>query len=290
MTSENASEQKAETSAEFFELRATHNKHRWHLLVTTGISVGPPGMKFLFGGVGLASAIRALERTTGRQTIWATAQYLSYANPGQIVDIDVIVPKEGKNITQARVLGHVQDREIFTVNAAVGSRGKEHDHQWVTMPNVPPPEQCERMPRFGREKEEDLHPRMNMRVARGRYGADRNNAELSDDGRAVLWARPMDESIPIDTAMLAVIADFVPSASGHALGKQAGANSLDNTIRIRKIVPTDWVCCDIQIHGIFDGFVHGEARLFAQDGTLMAIASQSGILRIWEDFLNRKES
>lgn len=279
-----------QTGSEFFDLHATHNKHRWHLPIHLGICVGPPGIKFLFGGVGLASAIRALEKTTGRQTIWATAQYLSYANPGQIVDIDVIVPREGNNITQARVLGHVQDREIFTVNAAVGSRGKDLDHQWVTMPVVPPPEQCDRMPRFGREKETDLHSRMNVRVARGRYGESRNNAGLSEDGRAVLWVRPNDESIAIDTAMLAVIADFVPSGSGHALGKQAGANSLDNTIRIRKIVPTNWVCCDIQIHGIYDGFVHGDARLFAEDGTLMAVASQSGILRIWEDFVNRKEA
>lgn len=274
---------------EFFELRETHNKHRWLLPVTNGITVGPPNMKFLFGGVGLASAVRALEQTTGRPLIWATSQYLSYANPPEIVDVDVIVPKIGKSVTQARVLGHVQDREVFTVNAAVGTRGKEHDHQWVTMPDVPPPEACDRMPRFGREAEEDLHQRMNLRVAKGRYGPDRNNKGLSPDGNAVLWARPMDESIPIDAAMLAVIADFVPSASGHALGKIAGANSLDNTIRIRKIVPTDWICCDIQIHGIHDGFVHGDARLFAQDGTLMAVASQSAILRIWDNFEMRKE-
>lgn len=290
MTIKTPSDTEANAATQFFELQKTHNAHRWLLPVTLGITVGPPGMKFLFGGVGLASAIRALERTTGRPVIWATAQYLSYTKPGEIVDIDVVVPKEGKNITQARVLGHVQDREIFTVNAAVGSRGKEHDHQWVTMPVVPPPEECERMPRFGRETEQDLHPRMNVRVAKGRYGESRNNTGLSADGHAVLWARPMDPDTVIDAAMLAVIADFVPGATGHALGKQAGANSLDNTIRVRRIVPTDWVCCDIQIHGIHDGFVHGDARLFAQDGTLMAIASQSGILRVWEDFLKRKET
>ncbi|MFC6198134.1 acyl-CoA thioesterase [Ponticaulis profundi] len=280
---------KAETS--FFELKATHNRNRWILPVVPGITVGPPKMKFLFGGVGLASAVHALEQTTGRPLVWATSQYLSYANPPEIVDVDVIVPKIGKNITQARVLGHVQEREIFTVNAAVGSRGKEHDHQWVTMPDVPGPDACDPMPRFGREEEEepDLHERMNLRVAKGRYGPDRNNKGLSKDGHAVLWARPKNESLPIDAAMLAVIADFIPSASGHALGKIAGANSLDNTIRIRKIVPTDWVCCDIQIHGIHDGFVHGDARLFAQDGTLMAIASQSAILRIWDNFEMRKE-
>ena len=285
MTIQTASTTQSAASNDFFELRPTHNRHRFHLPVETGISVGPPGKKFLFGGVGLASAIRALEQTTGRPTIWATAQYLSFANPPDIVDVDVIVPKEGKYITQARVLGHVQDREIYTVNAAVGSRGKVQDHQWVIMPDVPGPEQCERMPRFGREDEDDLHRRMNVRVAKGRYGVDRNEVGLSEDGRAILWARPMDPALNIDAAILAIIADFVPSATGNALGKQAGSNSLDNTLRIRKLVPTDWVCCDIHVHGICDGFVHADMKMFAQDGTLMAIASQSGIVRLWEEFM-----
>jgi acyl-CoA thioesterase len=282
MDAENTSNDK-KTLDGFFELRATHNRHRWHLPVELGLTVGPPGHKFLFGGVGLASAIRALEQTTGRPVIWATAQYLSFANPPDIVDVDVIVPKEGKNITQARVLGHVQDREIYTVNAAVGSRGKTLDHQWVTMPDVPAPENCEAMPRFGRTEEEDLHTRLNVRVARGRYGASRSEGGLSEDGRSVIWARPKDESLPIDAAMLAIIADFVPGALGHALGRQAGSNSLDNTLRVRKMVETDWVCCEIQVQGVYDGFVHGDMKIFAQDGTLMAVASQSGIVRIWDE-------
>ena len=98
----------------------------------------------------------------------------------------------------------------------------------------------------------------------------------------MLWCRPLEETTPIDATMLAVIADFVPGATGNALGMQAGSNSLDNTLRIRKLVETDWVLADIQVQGIHDGFVHGEARLFAEDGTLMAVASQSGIVRIWD--------
>lgn len=264
----------------FFDLRPTHNRHRWHLPVEIGVTVGPPDRKFLFGGVGLASAISALEQTTGRPTIWATAHYLSFATPPDIVDVDVIVPKAGKNVTQARVLGHVQDREIFTVNAAVGERDMDLSHQWVTMPDAGTPAEADPMPRRDHERE-DLHSRMEMRVAKGRYGAKRSEGGLSADGHAVLWARPRNGQ-PIDAAMLAVIADFVPSATGHALGRQAGANSLDNTLRVRTIVPTEWVCCDIQVHGIHAGFVHGDMKLFAEDGTFMAVASQSGILRIWE--------
>ena len=101
------------------------------------------------------------------------------------------------------------------------------------------------------------------------------------DGRSLLWARPR-EGYPIDSTMLAVMADFVPQGIGNVLGKNAGGSSLDNTLRIRRIVPTDWVLCDIRISGVHGGFGHGAMSLFAQDGELMATASQSLIVRVRE--------
>ncbi|RIJ14479.1 acyl-CoA thioesterase [Henriciella mobilis] len=265
----------------FIDLQSTHNPHRWYLNVEPSICVGPPGQKFLFGGVGLASAITALEQTTGRPCIWATAQYLSFANPPDIVDLDVRAPIVGKNITQARVLAHVKDREIFTVNAAVGERDSDQSHQWLTMPDVPPADDCPPMPRFD-ETTEDLHSRLDMRVAQGRYSARRDvQGGRSEDGRVVLWGRAKNGA-PVDSALLAIINDFVPSGTSHALGLPAGANSLDNTLRIRRIVETEWVCCDIQIEGVHNGFVHGRIAMFADDGTLMATGSQSGIIRIFD--------
>ncbi len=275
------------TTAPFIDLKSTHNPHRWHIKVEPRLCVGPPGHKFLFGGVGLATAITALERTTGRPCIWATAQYLSFANPPDIMDVDVKVPMAGKNITQARVRAHINEREIFTVNAAVGARDSEHSHQWLTMPDVPPPADCPRMPRFD-ENNVDLHHYVDMRVAQGRY-APRLAIEggRSEDGRVVLWGRSTTGE-PINSMMLAIINDFVPSATSHAMGLSAGANSLDNTLRIRRIVDTEWVCCDIQVEGVHNGFIHGRIAMFADDGTLMATGSQSGIIRIHDSESFRK--
>ena len=42
------------------------------------------GFAFMFGGVGLAAAVGAMERTCERPVIWATAQYLSYARPPSV--------------------------------------------------------------------------------------------------------------------------------------------------------------------------------------------------------------
>jgi acyl-CoA thioesterase-2 len=85
----------------------------------------------------------------------------------------------------------------------------------------------------------------------------------------------------VDAASLAILGDFVPMAVGQALGVRGGGNSLDNTLRVVRIVPTEWVLLDIQVDGIANGFGHGTVHLYAQDGTLMATASQSTIVRFW---------
>jgi len=266
------------TAPLFFDLKPTHNPHRWYLPLTPAVCVGPRDNLFMFGGVGMASAIVALERTCGRRVIWATAQYLSYARPPSVVDLDVWTPATGKYNTQARVISHVGDKEILTVNAALGSRPSDLSRQWLAMPQVEAPETCAPADHW-RGGGDDLHSRIEVRVAKGRYGGAEAGGDGEADGRLLLWIRPRD-GVAIDAGMLAIMADFIPGAVGNALGLNAGGNSLDNTIRYRRIVPTDWVLCDIRITGVYGGFGHGDMSLFAQDGELMATASQSLIVRV----------
>jgi len=262
----------------FFDLKATHNPHRWYLPLHEGLCVGPPGHSFMFGGVGLACAIRALEGACGRPVVWAAAQYLSHARPPSVVDFDVRTPVMGRNTSQARVVAHVGETEILTVNAALGEKPGALDHQWVTAPTVAAPEDCPETGRW-REQKGDLHSRIDVRVAQGAMERASNPDGPSADGRLLLWIRPSDGQ-PIDAAMLAIMADHVPSGVGHALGLNAGGSSLDNTIRFLSIVPTEWVLCEVAIFGAARGFAHGSIRLFAQDGRLMASGSQSMILRV----------
>lgn len=105
-----------------FELTATHNSHRWYLTVEKNLCAGPSDRQFLFGGVGMAASIQAMEQTCGRPVIWATAQYLSFARPGKIVDLDVWVPVTGRQTSQANVLLHIEDQKIIAVQAALGAR------------------------------------------------------------------------------------------------------------------------------------------------------------------------
>ena len=266
-------------STPLIDLRSTHNSHRWFLPLETRHCVGPPGRKFMFGGMGIAAAIRAMEETCKRPVIWATAQYLSYARPGEVVDLDVSVPADGKSVSQARVVAHVEDREILTVGAALGSRPDGVSHQWTTAPSVPPPLDC---PETGRwpGQEDGLHGQLEVRVASGPDGRGGTGVP-SGDGRRVIWMRPR-HGHPVDAAMLAVMADHVPSGIGGALGLDAGGNSLDNTIRYLDLAPTEWVLGEIAIIAAARGFAHGAIRLYTETGRLMATASQSLIIRVHE--------
>src|SRR5438552_19047904 len=124
-------------AAQLLGLEATDESHRWRLPVTRAVS---SGMGALFGGVGLAAAVEAMERTTGRPLVWATAQYLSFARPPSVVDIEVVEAAGGHQVSQVRATGHVGDQEILTVNAALGRRSFDASGSWAVPPEVPPPE------------------------------------------------------------------------------------------------------------------------------------------------------
>ena len=93
-----------------------------------------------------------------------------------------------------------------------------------------------------------------------------------------MWVRM--PGVQNDAGALAILADYMLSGIGNSLGKVAYGVSLDNTIRIARLVPTDWVQCDITMDHISDGFGYGTAHLFSEDGVLMATASQSVIVRV----------
>jgi acyl-CoA thioesterase II len=242
--------------------------------VTPGLSTGGG---FLFGGCGLGAAISAMEATTDRSCIWATAQYLAYAKPGQILDIDVTLAVEGHQMTQARAVGHVGNREILTVNAALGSRPFPHEGSWQAKPIVPGPEECG--PRVWRAPPDGtINERLELRTAIGRDWDQLDGTH--GDGHTAMWARIPEMIDGVDATALAILGDYVPSGVGQALGIHGGGNSLDNTLRVIRLVPTEWVLIDIHIQGVANGFGHGLVHLFAEDGTLMATASQSCIARI----------
>jgi acyl-CoA thioesterase II len=237
--------------------------------------VGRPDMHFMFGGAGMALAARAIEQQTGEQVRLLTLQYIAPTLYGARLDI-VVQRLVGDRVAQLAIVGRVAGETVLRGIAAIGSRADMPLVAVETMPAAPRPEDLPVL-RAHNESEHDVHQNVEIRLARGRFGIF-SKAPVSTDGHVHVWMRPTRG--PVDAAILGLMGDFVPSTTSNALGVRSGGSSLDNTIRIVRIVPTHWVFCDIYITAIADGMAHGGANLFAEDGTLLAIASQSFIPRV----------
>jgi acyl-CoA thioesterase len=123
--------------------------------------------------------------------------------------------------------------------------------------------------------------RIDVRLANARSWEE-IDGHPSPDGRSSLWAR-LPEVLEMSAATLGILGDYVPFGIGQALGRLGGGNSLDNTLRMGTLVPTEWVLLDIRVHAVVNGFGHGIVHLWAEDGTLLAMASQSTIVRFWQE-------
>jgi acyl-CoA thioesterase len=268
----------------FLGLEAGRDRLHWRLPVSTRLTTGGD---FLVGGAGLGAGIAALEGSTGRPLVWATAQYLSFARPGTTVDYDVTVASAGHQTTQARVVATVDGTEILTVNAALGTRGwpgvqagprSDPAPQWAERPEVPPPADC---PRQEHRHDQDgrIHSTIETRLAMGRQRSEMDGTP--GNGRSALWARV--PGMDCSAALLGLVGDYVPFGVGQALGQHAGGRSLDNTIRVARIVPTEWVLLDVRVHAVSNGYGHGLVHLWAADGTLLGTASQTCAVRHHRD-------
>ncbi len=249
------------------------DERRWRMPVIRGLC---SGYGALFGGCALGASIEILERTTERPLVWATAQYLEFARPPDVVELEVTEVVRGHASSQARVRAHVEGNEIFSVVAALGRRELPWSGEWAVRPDVPSAVDCgprPLAPRFSGTIAEQLE----MRIANGRLVEDFDGIP-SDDGRSAFWVK-LPSELSLTAAALAIVADYVPMGIGQALGRQISGNSIDNTIRIVQLRPSEWVLMDIRVQALSGGFGHGVVHLWAEDGTLLATASQSVIVR-----------
>ena len=98
---------------------------------------------------------------------------------------------------------------------------------------------------------------------------------------SALWARVPGHLEP-SAATLAIIGDYVTGGLSQPLGRPVMSRSLDNTIRVVRLEPTEWVLCDIRIQALVGGFGQGVAYLWSETGNLLATASQSMSVRLWD--------
>lgn len=217
---------------------------------------------FLMGGVGFGAMLEALEMASGRSPLWATTQFVGSAVPGAELEIGVEPSVVGGSVIQARAELRQGNRLVQQAFAALGGREGIEEARFAPMPDVPCPEQCPEM--------EDRLVRPGTLVAQ----FDKRIALSGQEtGREAHWIRHVDGA-PLETGMIAIIADFMGGMHRRTLG----CTSLDNTLRFLAPRPSEWVLCDTQFSGFANGAFHGTMHLYAQDGELLANASQTALM------------
>jgi acyl-CoA thioesterase II len=242
----------------------------WRFTVSRAIALGPPDAKHASGGSILDAAIHALEKTCARPLIQANATFLKAPRVGETCSIEVSLRQEGRAISIAEALVSQDGESAATIQATLGARPSELAFQWESAHPAADPDDCAPIP-FVRADPGDLHTELEMRLISGPGD--------HECGRMAFWLKALTHK-PLNAAFLAIAADYAPEAIHLAIARKAGAVSFDNTLRIVKLAPTDWIRCETRLAAIHGGHFHAGMHIFARDGTLLATAAQSGVVRL----------
>jgi len=237
------------------------------------------GSGSLFGGVGVAAGLIGLEAVTGQSPVYMTCQFASTAMPPDELLFSTEILAEGRTVSQGRITATRDDNTILALLGATGNRNEDHRFQHSTMPDTAQPEDLEPLART--REVESLHDHVEVRMARGSFGFAPIDAEgrgtHSGDASTLFWTRM--QGVAHDAAALALMADYLPSAVGNAIGEQVFCSSLDNTVRFPGPVAPDlsseWVLCESHVEFASSGFGVNRGFLWSRDGKLLASANQS---------------
>jgi acyl-CoA thioesterase-2 len=255
------------------------------------------GMQRVFGGQVAAHALVAASRMVpDRYVVHSLHSY--FLRPGDtsvpiVYDVDDV--REGRSFATRRVLARQHGRPIFimTLNFQVPEEGLEHQD---TMPDVPAPEDCPTLTEVYSGRHEQAVAEEWVREWSAldvRYAGDsRPGGEIDAPGapaRARLWIRT-DGELPADplqhTAAFTYASDMTllgASLVPHGVHLSSGnvqAASLDHSIWFHRPFRADqWWLYDQHSPSASGGRALIFARVFSQDGRLVASVAQEGLVR-----------
>ena len=238
------------------------NETVFKLVASPQACVGPAGHEFIMGGVAQAAAIEAAEIVADKPLLWSTIQFVNAGLLNQSIDIEVEVLGGGRSISQVLVTLMADGTLLQTMSAALGGR-EGTERQFVSMPKVAAPEDCPIRTDLDHNNDQDLIAQFERRVP----------FEAPDEGLGAMWIRS-NNALPITAGLLAITSDFMLGLHPESFR----GTSLDNTFRVFSTRPTEWILCVTQMSGFRDGAAMGVTHQFTQDGQLLSVSSQTGLL------------
>jgi acyl-CoA thioesterase-2 len=250
----------------------------------------------VFGGQVAAHALVAAARTVDPH--YAVHSLHSYfLRPGDTavpIVFDVEDVRDGRSFATRRVLARQHGRPIFALTSSfqVPEEGREHQD---TMPDVPAPEECptlaEASPDTGRDSEEWKKEWAALEV---RYAGDSRPGGVLHDAerpaRARLWIR-VNGRLPDDPLMhvaaftyasdMTLLAATLIPHGVHINSPEVQAASLDHAVWFHRPFRADeWWLYDQASPSASGGRGLAIARVFTEDGRLVASVAQEGLIRV----------
>lgn len=246
----------------------------------------------LYGGAAIAVSIAAAEAVCDRPALWMTTQFVSTVEAGTEVAVQVDQLAAGRRTHQLRVTATAPSGDV--IFASLGATGLHRPDgltgEFERRPTVSPPDDAEvwASPFTGLARAAGITDLSALPPRRSGFGTavEMREPTILDHpdpgpGRICLWVRRRDAHL-ISPALAAYLADMVPMGVAHALGVMAGGTSLDNTIRIGSWTDTEWVLLDLRPHLAAGGYGHGVAHVWSEDGHLLASASQTASMIVFD--------
>jgi acyl-CoA thioesterase len=138
------------------------------------------------------------------------------------------------------------------------------------MPDVPAPDDCPPLLPPAPDGERGYKTITDIRAAGGNENA--RPPELH------IWARTPGHCTSLP-AMTALVADHLPLTLARLAGVEGAGASLDNTLRVGPRAEQDWVLLELHPELGVGGYGHGTVWVWAPDGTLLAVGSQTSGMR-----------
>jgi len=231
--------------------------------------LGPPLLRHdgaLYGGTAIAASIIAMEAATERDVQWITTQFVKPTQNGETVELVTDVLAMGRRSAQVRVTAFVDEAVQFTSIGTTGIRTNGLTGQFEQMPEVAGPEDAvDIWQGHTRPVETPDDPSFRRMV---------EYRDVSSGGPLCLWSRFTDGRA-MTPAAVAFVADMVPLAVARCAGKMGAGSSLDNSMRFGVVPEVEWVLLELQGHLASGGYGHGSAKVWADDGTLIAVGGQT---------------
>jgi acyl-CoA thioesterase II len=232
----------------------------------------------LFGGCALAAAVWTREQAAALPCVYASAQLVTAARVDSVMAITTVVTHgEGRPTVQMAMRGEIDGALTLAAHGAVGARRDVPVRVFAPPPTIGAVGAGRPLSSSRDGARGTVHERMDVLVEQGRTFDELDGTP--GEAATRLWVRMPECSEAYDATALAVVSDLVTFGVLQSLGLRGQAQTIDSTIRFVQNGVTEWVLVTVELDAATRGYAHGAARMHSSTGELLAVASQSCVLR-----------